>query len=90
MNDVLKEVINKNGKVYQMIIAMEEMSELTKELSKCIRGANNRDQIIEEVADVYIMLMQIEMIHNISKTELFNMMNTKLDRLKERMDHESV
>jgi len=36
------------------------------------------------------MLMQIEMIHNISKTELFNMMNSKLDRLKERMDHEPV
>ena len=81
--DLLKTVIAQNGSILQMIIAMEEMSELTKELSKSIRGFNNRDAILEEVADVYIMLMQVEIIHGIEMNELVAMIEKKLERLEE-------
>lgn len=81
--DLLKTVIAQNGSILQMIIAMEEMSELTKELSKSIRGFNNRDAVLEEVADVYIMLMQIEIIHGIEMNELVAMIEKKLERLEE-------
>ncbi len=85
-DDLLRSVIARNGSVIQMIVAMEEMSELTKELSKSIRGFENRDEIIEEVADVYIMLKQIEIIHSISLEELFARIMKKTERLKERLE----
>lgn len=91
MKDVLKKVIAQNGGMYQMIIAMEEMSELTKELTKNIRGFENRDAIIEELADVHIVLMQLEIIHNIQFDELKARLDKKMERLKERLEHnESV
>ena len=45
-------------------IAIEEMSELTKELTKTIRGYDRRNKIIEEIGDVRIMLEELEMIFN--------------------------
>ena len=84
--DLLRDVISRNGCMMQMIVAMEEMSELTKELSKSIRGYENRDAIIEEIADVYIMLMQLEIIQGISLEEIISEINVKMERLKERLE----
>ena len=89
-NDVLKEVIARNGCMMQMIVAMEELSELQKEISKNIRGHENRDAVIEEMADVYIMLMQLEIILGISLEEIISEINVKMKRLKERLNHESL
>ena len=38
----------------QVIVAIEELSELQKELCKSLRGDTNYDNIIEEIADVEI------------------------------------
>ena len=54
--EIMRSAIRKNGKVMQTVVAIEEMSELQKELSKFIRGKGNRDNLIEEVADVLIMI----------------------------------
>ena len=78
-------VIEKFGKEKQTIIAMEEMAELTKELSKSLRGADNRQQILEEVADVEICLSEIRLMHNIQLNELAAMMDKKLKRTEERL-----
>lgn len=43
---------------------MEECSELIKELSKNIRGADNEAQIAEEIADVEITLDQMKILFN--------------------------
>lgn len=48
-----------------MLMAIEEMSELTKELCKtfrCEHGMSNLGSIMEEIADCKIMLRQIELI----------------------------
>ena len=50
------------GKEHQLIICMEEMAELTKELTKHLRGRDNIPQIAEEVADVEIMLEQLKIL----------------------------
>lgn len=57
-----KKTIEEFGRDIQIVIAIEEMSELTKELTKMIRGYNRRDKLIEEIGDVKIMLETIEMI----------------------------
>ena len=67
---------------------MEEMSELTKELSKYLRGLNTEDElssIAEECADVYIMLLQImEMLPIYDK--FCEMYKYKIDRLRSRLN----
>lgn len=48
------------GKAAQMFVAVEEMAELMKELSKNLRGADNILGIVDEIADVEIMLGQLK------------------------------
>ena len=45
-----------------LVIAMEEMSELQKEISKCLRGKGNRSDLLQEMADVYICLAYVQAI----------------------------
>lgn len=62
--NLYKEAISKFGTSAQIIIAMEECSELIKELSKVLRGKCNVDNVSEEIADVQIMLEQLKIIFN--------------------------
>ena len=90
MDDLLKQAIDRYGKTLQTFVAIEEMSELTKELVKNMRGSDNHESIVEELADVYIMLDQIQIMNGINLNEVVAKMHEKLERLKERLEHESV
>lgn len=83
--EILKAAIDKNGKIMQSIVAIEEMSELTKELSKMMRGEGNKDHLLEELADVYIVLEEIQMMYNINPMLLDWKMDTKIKRLELRL-----
>ena len=87
--EIMRSAIRKNGKAMQTVVAIEEMSELQKELSKFIRGKGNRDNLIEEVADVLVMITQIQLMYHIPDDEVERIMHLKLNRLKERMQDES-
>ena len=65
--DLYEEVRKKYGSVHQVLIAIEELSELQKELCKSLRGddAIPFDHIAEEIADVEIMLEQLKMIYQV-------------------------
>ena len=72
-------------------MAIEEMSELAKELCKRCRGRDNVEAIAEEVADVEIMLCQMKMLFDCAgQVETFR--RYKLERLagriKEAKEHE--
>lgn len=84
--EIMKSAIRKNGKVMQTVVAIEEMSELQKELTKYIRGNGNRDNLTEEVADVLIMITQILLMYQISDENITEVINFKLNRLKERLE----
>ena len=75
-NDALK----KFGKSRQSIIAMEELSELQKEISKFLRDKGDSDHLAEEVADVEIMIEQLKQFYDISN-EVFEWKRKKLARL---------
>lgn len=80
-----KMAIEKYGNELQTVVAIEEMSELIKELTKYLRGKPSRNAIAEEVADVYIMLEQVMLMHDIRLSEVTNIMQAKLERLRKRM-----
>lgn len=74
------------GKEAQVLVAIEEMSELTKELLKDVnRKKENRQEIIEELADVSIMLEQLKVIYDIQDEELENIIKEKVKRLEARI-----
>ena len=58
------EAIHTFGEEYQEEVAVEEMSELIKEICKNWRGKDNRAAIAEEIADVRIMLDQMCILHD--------------------------
>lgn len=59
-------LINKFGKKEQITVAIEELSELQKELCKYLRyfGKIDVEHISEEMADVEIMLEQLKVMLN--------------------------
>ena len=68
VNPVLKRALETWGEQPQMLMVVEEMSELMKEILKNInRKKNNIAEIIEETADVEIMLEQLKENYKIAE-----------------------
>ena len=84
----LEEAIEVYGEDLQKQVAIEEMAELTKEICKDFRGKDNREQIIEEIVDVYIVLEQLLIMYDINATEFSETRVNKIRRLKERLEKE--
>lgn len=82
--DTYAEAVRTYGKQSQIVLAMEEMSELTKELSKNLRGRNNTAALAEEIADVEIMLEQLKTIYR-NRALVDRVRAKKLIRLSDRI-----
>lgn len=78
------DAIAKYGTQHQMIVAIEELSELQKEICKDLRGNKNLKNLIEEIADVTIMLEQLRLIIG-ENDEVCEVMDSKIERLRERV-----
>lgn len=61
-----EKIIFKFGDNNQITVAIEELSELQKELCKSLRKEDNKVNICEEIADVEIMLEQIKLLFDIA------------------------
>lgn len=87
---IINEIINHYGKEKQVLQAIEELCELILALIKNInRNKDNKSEITLEMADVTIMLSQLNDIYKIDKDELLGGMEYKLLRQKERIENES-
>jgi NTP pyrophosphatase (non-canonical NTP hydrolase) len=76
--------LQKWGEYAQVMMAIEEMSELTKEICKVYRGQGNIDNIAEEIADVTIMMEQLRLIYDINDN-VCDQMDIKIRRLHDRL-----
>lgn len=74
----------------QLIVAIEELSELQKELTKALRGKDNVENIIEEIADVEIMIEQVKLYFNINEEHVKKEKVRKLERLQERIFNDKL
>ena len=82
--DVLKKAIEINGADYQMSVAIEEMSELQKEICKMKRNKGNVQHLAEEIADVEIVIEELKFImNNDDLVEQYK--KQKIERLKEKL-----
>lgn len=89
---VYEHAIDKYGIKPQMMMVIEEMSELTKAICKFFRVPGYLepddgviDAIAEETADVTIMLEQLRLILGINDN-VCEHMDKKIERLAERLD----
>lgn len=85
--ETCRSIANHYGREHQVLIAIEEMSELTKELCKYFRRYDRKKEIIEEVADAQIMLEQLIELFGINN-EVDRMVDYKLNRQIRRMEQE--
>lgn len=85
---ILWDAVRTWGRDAQMLMMVEEMSELTKEICKFYRTTDDKSasavagNILEEMADVQIMLDQMKIMFG----RVEPMMRVKLDRLEKRLE----
>lgn len=82
--EIYLQAIRKWGSDMQTQVAIEEMSELTKEICKAYRGQENVRAIADEIADVTIMIEQLRIIYDVEE-EVEKRIKFKADRLKKRI-----
>ena len=84
-SNVVKKSIEYYGADLQTVVCMEECSELIQAISKMKRGKDNRDNLIEEMADVMICIEILKQVYGISDNEIQNYVCQKQNRSIERM-----
>ena len=82
--ELYQQACDKWGRYEQLIVAIEELSELIKEICKDIRDMGDVDHLAEEVADVEIMCEQLRFIYDFGD-KVDGWKEYKLNRLKERL-----
>ena len=84
--DIYHRALRVWGKEPQMLQVIEEMSELTKEILKNVnRKKDNVAEIIEEAADVEIMLEQLKCCYDI-KNKVDEYKKQKVLLIEKRLD----
>ena len=84
--EIYKQAIAQYGVEPQRKMAIEEMAELTNALMKFDRGRNTVEDIVEEIADVTIMMQQLAIIYGQNAVDL--QIDYKTARLAKRLNKE--
>ena len=74
------------GKNNQSTVCMEECAELIQAISKGKRGKIDRDNMIEEIADVLICIEMLKQMYMISEYKINKWIEKKQAREAERME----
>ena len=87
--ELIEQVTSHFGEKNQLIKAIEEMSELQKELCKVVLTPHltikPTDEVIDELADVEIMCAQLRHIFGISE-QVYERKTFKIERLVKRIN----
>lgn len=76
------------GKENQSIVVMEECAELIQAISKELRGKSDKKHLAEEMADVYICLVLLKRMYEITDSDLQEWIDFKQKRAVKRMESE--
>ena len=77
--------LGKYGAKMQATVAIEEMAEVQKEITKMLRGKLDREHMAEEIADATIMLEQLRQMLNINDS-VASWMDYKIAALKRKVE----
>ena len=92
------ETLDRYGIKMQSLVAMEELAELQKAISKLVRNSEERTKslefkglrhnLIEEMADVIICMDQLKEYYNINHAEIQSIIASKQARQAKRLEEE--
>ena len=85
MNELIERVIIHNTSEKNAICCIEEMSELTKVLTKKLRNSEkfSREHLIEELAHVLLMCNVIAVEHGINEDDILEVQKDAVKRMEE-------
>lgn len=78
-------IMNYYGRRHQMLKAIEELTELAEVLIKVLTKNVGLERIMDEMADVYVMLEQVRILNFIDGKELDDKIDEKLERQVNRI-----
>lgn len=90
---IFRQSLEKYGKEPQCRQTMEECAELIQAVNKMLRYEDRPAEpeyyanLVEEIADVEIMLYQLKVMFNVSDDEVFKVKIQKAKREKERLEN---
>ena len=87
-SNVVKKSIEHYGANLQTVVCMEECAELIQAISKVRRYgciADMRENLIEEIADVRIIISELMLIYGITPDEITGWQNQKINRMQRRL-----
>lgn len=74
----------RDNNMYQFAVVIEEMAELTQELTKMLRGRDNRTGVVEELADVQLCVWVTMKMLGITDDEINQAIQVKSDRQRNK------
>lgn len=88
--EIVNNMIDASAKIEQirglnLIIAMEELSELQQAISKILRGKGDKLNVMEELVDVEVIMETVKNTMGITEQELDKMRYIKLKRLEDKI-----
>lgn len=83
---VIKRNIEASGGKHACIISLQELSELSVEVTNSLRDKIDEFGLLEELADAMISIECIRQVHDISEEQLSRAVNVKLGRVEEVLD----
>ncbi len=76
------------GRTHQLYKVAEELNELGTEVYKEINGRGEKKKIIDEIADVYIVLAELELMCELENSDIGCTIDYKLNRLRLKIEGE--
>lgn len=85
MDGLVEKILIHNASVKNTVCCIEEMSELTKVLTKKLRNSEkfNREHLIEELAHVLLMCNVIAVEHGINEDDILEVQKDAVKRMEE-------
>lgn len=86
--ETMADALRTYGVGYQLMVAVEELNELSRALVRYQRGVDNEDEVIDEIADVLIVVGQLNLMFNDPNDAVGEALKRKLKRLRHKIDFE--
>lgn len=86
----IKRILFHYGNEHQKRKAMEELQELRDAIALELLELDTREHVLEEIADVLVMIEQLKLIYHITDTETQEVIDFKIKRQLKRIGNEKI
>ena len=84
----VRAIVDHYPKMAQVVVLIEEMSELTKAMTKTMRGKGKKADIVEELGDVQLMIYQMMLMFKVDQKMIDTVIDYKLERTLKMINEE--